>query len=94
MANSPDLQMYDLICERDQLLRDVASRNSMLDRLNASNERLAAENADMKAAMWRLCHEALDLYGGGSEQTVRMRIEMEMKISAVARADAAPERKE
>lgn len=48
MANSPDLQMHDLICERDQLLRDLASRNSMLDRLNASNERLTAENDALK----------------------------------------------
>jgi len=59
----------------------------ILERNNAFAEvaQLKAERDDYKSALWRMTHEALDLYGEMSEEVVQRRIEFELKISLTAR---------
>lgn len=55
--------------------------------------RLEQENERLNSALWRMTHEALDLYGDGSEEAVQRRISIEMTISEAALA-AEPGSKE
>ena len=41
----------------------------------------------LRSALWRTTHEALDLYGYGSEEAVQRRINTEMRISAASMGD-------
>ena len=68
----------------DELLAAKGFEGNVL-KLWKERKDLGLQVEDMKSALWRLAHEALDLYGEGSEQAVQNRIETELKISVEAR---------